>query len=228
MYSAVQASVVAALAAVSLGCASVQGPYRERSPELAAVLVDSGTSLGRVYRTEQVEKPTMFAQGNQPPGLPMSVDGHATLRFVVNADGRVVPSTVEVLPGSERRLAEPFLAALPRFRFLPALLPGGRAVPQVTELIATKRGSATIIRLATDPAPGAPEAGAPSGPPEAERHVEADGRAGQGSRWVGGLAGLSTNRHLLALESSVASGLMLDVRWTPKTNDYTSYSAGPR
>jgi TonB family protein len=62
----------------------------------------------------------------------LRLDGHARLRFVVDARGRVELETVEVVETSHPAFAAAVRAALPRMLFSPARI-GPRGVRQLVE-----------------------------------------------------------------------------------------------
>ncbi len=99
----------------------------------------SGSPIGTgVYGAESVDVAARLLPHSPLPRYPemlkaQRLEGGARLRFVVNADGRVELSTVEVLDATHPAFTEAVRAVLPRLRFAPARV-GRQKVPQLVEI----------------------------------------------------------------------------------------------
>lgn len=104
----------------------------------------TGTALpGGAFSDLQVDVPAALLPRSPLPQYPAALrmlrsDGHARLRFVVDARGRVELATVEILEASHPAFAAAVRAALPRMRFSPARI-GDRGVRQLVEFPITFR-----------------------------------------------------------------------------------------
>jgi protein TonB len=98
---------------------------------------------GGAFSDLQVDVPAALLPRSPLPEYPaalrmLRLDGHARLRFVVDARGRVELATVEVVETSHPAFAAAVRAALPRMRFRPARI-GPRGVRQLVEFPITFR-----------------------------------------------------------------------------------------
>lgn len=95
----------------------------------------SGNS-GKAYDEDQVDKPVQVSRKvdpRYPDALKsVNVEGSVRVRFIVSADGRVEPGSIEVLETSHKLFAESVKTALMQMRFRPAEA-GGQRVRQLVE-----------------------------------------------------------------------------------------------
>lgn len=97
--------------------------------------LNSGNS-GRAYEEDQVERAVQVTR--QPaPRYPdalksVGVEGQVSIRFIVSADGRVEPGSIDVLSTPHKLFAEAVRASLLNSRYRPAEA-GGRSVRQLVE-----------------------------------------------------------------------------------------------
>lgn len=129
----------------------LEGPWTAPSgaaavPEGDGASAAPGTATalpGGAFSDLQVDVPAALLPRSPLPQYPsslrlMRLDGHARLRFVVDARGRVELATVEVVEASHPAFAAAVRAALPRMRFRPARI-GSRGVRQLVEFPITFR-----------------------------------------------------------------------------------------
>jgi protein TonB len=91
-------------------------------------------SAGRAYDENQVDRP---AQGGPKPHFPdalrsVNVQGVVAMRFIVGADGRVEPGSIEVIESPHKLFSDAVRSALLGARYRPAEA-GGHAVRQLVE-----------------------------------------------------------------------------------------------
>jgi TonB family protein len=79
-----------------------------------------------------VRDPSSAAPAYPPAMMSLSIEGMATMRFVVDTAGRVDLSTVKTLSATNAAFSNAVLVALPRMRFHPAHI-GARAVRQESQ-----------------------------------------------------------------------------------------------
>ena len=95
----------------------------------------SGNS-GRAYEEDQVERAVQVTRGPQPryPDALKSVgvEGVVAMRFIVSAEGRVEPGSIDVISTPHKLFAEAVRSALLNTRYRPAEA-GGRPVRQLVE-----------------------------------------------------------------------------------------------
>lgn len=91
---------------------------------------------GRAYEEDQVERAVQVTRGPQPryPDALKSVgvEGAVVMRFIVSAEGRVEPGSIEAISTPHKLFADAVRAALLNTRYRPAEA-GGRAVRQLVE-----------------------------------------------------------------------------------------------
>ena len=91
---------------------------------------------GRAYDEDQVERAVQVTRGPQPryPDALKSVgvEGAVVMRFIVSAEGRVEPGSIEAISTPHKLFADAVRAALLNTRYRPAEA-GGRAVRQLVE-----------------------------------------------------------------------------------------------
>jgi hypothetical protein len=135
----------------SIGCSSQPSPdVGAPSPALRAALADTAAAT-RVYFANEVPRPAVPAQGNNPPATVGAPDAEARVRLIVGTDGRMERATLEVQAGSQVELARQLAAVLPSWRLLPAERPDRTRVRQLIEVSVRKRGNGMIIDAAAVP-----------------------------------------------------------------------------
>lgn len=91
---------------------------------------------GRAYDEDQVERAVQVTRGPQPryPDALKSVgvEGAVVMRFIVSAEGRVEPGSIEAISTPHKLFADAVRAALLNTRYRPAEA-GGHAVRQLVE-----------------------------------------------------------------------------------------------
>jgi TonB family protein len=129
----------------------LEGPWTAPAGASSAPVGDAGAGApgtatglaGGAFSDLQVDVPAALLPRSPLPQYPASLrmlrsDGHARLRFVVDARGRVELATVEIVEASHPAFAAAVRAALPRMRFSPARI-GDRGVRQLVEFPITFR-----------------------------------------------------------------------------------------
>jgi TonB family protein len=128
-------------ATVRSSLATLRTVAPERKPANgAAVRAARPTYVGddQTFFEYQVEQAARPAPDNAPPRYPDAlraglVEGEVLAQFVVGVDGRADTSTVKILKSTHKLFTDAVVAALPRFRFLPARV-GGKAVKQLVQM----------------------------------------------------------------------------------------------
>lgn len=140
------ALVVLASAACRHRTADVGRPV----PALRAALADTDPAR-RVYVGNEVARSAILADRAQ--SVFSKTDGEARARVVVGANGRVEPSLIEILPGSDADQAARLLTAVPQWRFRPAERRGRVKVRQLVLVTVRTRERHTTVDLQPAPRP---------------------------------------------------------------------------
>lgn len=95
-----------------------------------------GSGSGRAYEEDQVERAVQIVR-QPPPRYPdalksVGVEGVVQMHFIVGADGRVEPGSIEVVSTPNKLFADAVRVSLLNSRYRPAEA-GGRAVRQLVE-----------------------------------------------------------------------------------------------
>lgn len=113
------------------------GGVAAREPEPPGVAPANGVRTERPYFEYQVEKQAVLTPDSPQPRYPdrlktANVEGQVLVEFVVDAGGRVVPGTLEVIQSSHDDFTQAIRDVLPQLRFQPAEV-GGVRVPQLVQ-----------------------------------------------------------------------------------------------
>lgn len=83
---------------------------------------------GETFTADQVDDPIQYLDGPLPVYPPVlksaGVEGRVSLRFVVGADGRTEPATIQVLSSTNKAFEAPAIEAIKKSRFKPAKIRG--------------------------------------------------------------------------------------------------------
>lgn len=136
-------SIAAGGALLLLGCAGRATATCEAvSNDIVAIAGQPVLSACGVDRAVQApEYPRLTYTPTQPCG-------NATVAFVVNAEGRVIPSTIRVTASNDRALSDAMIAALIGMRFTPAQK-NGAPVAQLSAWTIDATASSTAAGGAT-------------------------------------------------------------------------------
>jgi len=122
-------------AQVRLAVQNVSG-LRASLPFSAAPLQGGDTTAQRVYEEREVAKPAARVPGSKEPRYPRElrdkgITGRVIARFVIDTTGRMIASTFDTLPGTDKRFVAAVRDALLLTVFTPAELSNGRRVRQL-------------------------------------------------------------------------------------------------
>jgi len=122
-------------AQVQLVAQNVSG-LRASRPFSTLPVQGSDTTAQRVYEEREVAKPAARVPGSKEPRYPRElrdkgITGRVIARFVIDTTGRMIASTFDTLPGTDKRFVAAVRDALLLTVFTPAELSNGRRVRQL-------------------------------------------------------------------------------------------------
>lgn len=122
-------------AQVRLAVQNVSG-LRASRPFWKLPVQGSDTTAQRVYEEREVAKPAARVRGSKEPRYPRElrdkgITGRVIARFVIDTTGRMIASTFDTLPGTDKRFVAAVRDALLLTVFTPAELSNGRRVRQL-------------------------------------------------------------------------------------------------
>jgi TonB family protein len=129
-----RATVVAALAALDVGCASPRAtPSAPTAQPVAAASAAATPACGvqhadtaPLWREADVDRPVAALRSVAPTYPGSRAPGSVVMAFVVDTLGRVEPCSVRVVRTSGPEFAAAVAAALPQYQFRPAVRRGQR------------------------------------------------------------------------------------------------------
>ena len=124
--------VLSAAFALSAAIAACTPAFRNDVAGISA----SAQRDNRIYADTQVATAVAVLPESTPPQYPSElrtagVEGQLLAQFVVDTSGLIEPGSFKASNSSDARFTDAVKAALPGFRFSPALLANGRKVRQV-------------------------------------------------------------------------------------------------